>query len=65
MPISVVESYSEEMLCQVLLNTAHFLKDCITHNNADHIINTAAETVVKQVAKRAGEASLGVGTAAY
>lgn len=59
-PISVVESYSEEMLCQVLLNTAHFLKDCVTRNNTDHIINTAAETVVKQVAKRAGEALLGV-----
>ncbi len=64
-PISVVESYSEEMLCQVLLNTAHFLKDCVTRNNTDQIVNAAAETVVKQVAKRAGEALLGIGAAAY
>lgn len=59
-PISVVKSYSEEMLCQVILSTAHYLKDCVTRNKTDHIVNAVVETVVKQAAKRAGEALLGL-----
>lgn len=59
-PTSVVESYSEDALCQVLLGIAHYLKDCVASNNINRVMTAAAEATVKHIAKRGVEKLLGL-----
>ena len=55
-----LESYSIELLCQVLLNIAHYLKDCVVDNNRNSLVNATVNTVVKQTIKRGDESLLGI-----
>ncbi len=55
-----LKSYSIELLCQVLLNIAHYLKDSVIGNEIRRVANTTVDTVAKQVLKRGAESLLGI-----
>ena len=55
-----LQSYSIELLCQVLLNIAHYLKDCVVGNKINRLASATVDTVAKQAIKRGGESLLGI-----
>lgn len=59
-PEEAIQSYSIELLCQVLLNIAHYLKDCVVGNKIRRVANATVDTVAKQVIKRGAESLLGI-----
>ena len=55
-----LQSYSVELLCQVLLNIAHYLKDSVIGNKIRRVANATVDTVAKQALKRGAKSLLGI-----